>query len=121
MNLRKLFEEENGYSAMAVRQDYAGQTPYEDGFCDEYVEWLEKRNNVEAVKIGLNEETDNAILFKLMNNFIKNKANGLCIDTSQILINIGEDGKSIGVNIDWEDCEFQNITNFENIKVNIKK
>ncbi len=43
MDLREKFKKENGYGVMAVRQDYAGQTPYEDGFCDEYVEWLEAK------------------------------------------------------------------------------
>jgi len=45
MKLREEFEKENGFGVMAVRQDYAGQTPYEDGFCDEYVEWLEDKLN----------------------------------------------------------------------------
>ena len=43
MDLREEFKKENGYGVMAVRQDYAGQRPYEDGFCDEYVEWLEAK------------------------------------------------------------------------------
>lgn len=43
MDLREEFKKEKGYGVMAVRQDYAGQRPYEDGFCDEYVEWLEAK------------------------------------------------------------------------------
>jgi hypothetical protein len=43
--LRKQFKDEQGISVMAYRQDYGGQTPYEDGFNDEYVEWLEERLN----------------------------------------------------------------------------
>lgn len=43
MDLREKFKKEKGYGVMAVRQDYAGQRPYEDGFCDEYVEWLESK------------------------------------------------------------------------------
>ena len=43
MDLREKFKKEKGFSVMAVRQDYAGQRPYEDGFCDEYVEWLEAK------------------------------------------------------------------------------
>jgi len=51
MDLREQFEKENGFGVMAIRQDYAGQTPYEDGFCDEYVEWLEnKLNNDDIIK-----------------------------------------------------------------------
>ena len=49
MDLREEFKKENGYGVMAVRQDYAGQRPYEDGFCDEYVEWLEAK----VKKLGL--------------------------------------------------------------------
>ena len=43
MDLREKFKKEKGYGVMAVRQDYAGQRPYEDGFCDDYVEWLEAK------------------------------------------------------------------------------
>ena len=43
MDLREKFKKEKGYGVMAVRQDYAGQRPYEDGFCDDYVEWLEDK------------------------------------------------------------------------------
>ena len=43
INLREEFKKENGYGVMAFRQDYSGQKPYEDGFCDEYVEWLEAK------------------------------------------------------------------------------
>lgn len=43
MDLREKFKKEKGFGVMAVRQDYAGQRPYEDGFCDEYVEWLEAK------------------------------------------------------------------------------
>ena len=43
MDLREKFKKEKGYGVMAIRQDYAGQRPYEDGFCEEYVEWLESK------------------------------------------------------------------------------
>jgi len=43
MDLREKFKKEKGFSVMAIRQDYADQSPYEDGFCDEYVEWLESK------------------------------------------------------------------------------
>jgi hypothetical protein len=43
MDLREKFKKEKGYGVMAVRQDYSGQRPYEDGFCDDYVEWLESK------------------------------------------------------------------------------
>ena len=43
MDLREKFKKEKGYGVMAFRQDYAGQRPYEDGFCDDYVEWLEAK------------------------------------------------------------------------------
>ena len=49
MEIREEFKKENGYGVMAVRQNYAGQRPYEDGFCDEYVEWLEAK----VKKLGL--------------------------------------------------------------------
>jgi len=42
-NLRKEFTKETGISVKAIRQDYPGQKPYEDGFCDDYVLWLESR------------------------------------------------------------------------------
>lgn len=53
MKLKEQFEKETGFSAMALRQDYAGQTAYEDGVCDEYVEWLEtKVKNLDMHNIG---------------------------------------------------------------------
>jgi hypothetical protein len=47
MDLRKEFEKEKGYDCYAYRQDYAGAHQYQDGFSDDYVEWLESKvNNV---------------------------------------------------------------------------
>ena len=47
MDLRKQFEEEKGHDCYAYRQDYAGSHQYQDGFSDDYVEWLESKvNNV---------------------------------------------------------------------------
>ena len=43
MELREKFEKENGHNVYAYRQDYAGARPYQDGFNDEYVEWLENK------------------------------------------------------------------------------
>lgn len=43
MKLREKFKKETGFTAIAYRQDYGGQKPYEDGFADEYVEWLESK------------------------------------------------------------------------------
>tara|TARA_R110002012_G_scaffold185773_1_gene352358 strand:+ start:187 stop:354 length:168 start_codon:yes stop_codon:yes gene_type:complete len=40
--LREEFKKQNKGSVMAFRQDYSAQRPYEDGFSDEYVEWLEE-------------------------------------------------------------------------------
>jgi hypothetical protein len=43
MELREKYEKENGHNVYAYRQDYAGARPYQDGFNDEYVEWLESK------------------------------------------------------------------------------
>lgn len=58
MELREKFEKETGDSVMAYRQDYSGQTPYEDGFSDEYVEWLESKikNSSSCVAVGQSEQ-----------------------------------------------------------------
>tara|TARA_R110000803_G_scaffold208634_1_gene277428 strand:+ start:125 stop:289 length:165 start_codon:yes stop_codon:yes gene_type:complete len=39
--LRKEFENENGFDCYCYLQPYAGANKEEDGFNDEYVEWLE--------------------------------------------------------------------------------
>ena len=43
MELREQFEDEKGYNCYAYRQDYAGGHQYEDGFNDDYVQWLEHK------------------------------------------------------------------------------
>jgi hypothetical protein len=43
MDLRKEYKEETKYDCVAYTQDYAGARPYQDGFTDEYVEWLENK------------------------------------------------------------------------------
>lgn len=47
MDLRKEFEKEKGHDCYAYLQKYAGANKEQDGFNDEYVEWLESKvNNV---------------------------------------------------------------------------
>ena len=65
MDLREEFKKENGYGVMAVRQDYAGQRPYEDGFCDEYVEWLEAK----VKKLSLHNVSQQRELFDAILDF----------------------------------------------------
>jgi hypothetical protein len=48
--LREEFREEMGHDCFAYRQEYAGAARAQDGFCDEYVEWLEARLAVAAEK-----------------------------------------------------------------------
>ena len=42
MNLREQFKKEKDFDCYAYRQDYAGAHQYQDGFNDDYVEWLEE-------------------------------------------------------------------------------
>jgi len=43
MELREKFEKEKGHNVYAYRQEYAGAKVEEDGFNDDYVEWLESK------------------------------------------------------------------------------
>jgi len=45
MDLRKEFEKEKGHDCYAYLQKYAGANKEQDGFNDEYVEWLESKVN----------------------------------------------------------------------------
>lgn len=56
MDLREKFKKEKGFGVMAIRQDYAGQRPYEDGFCDDYVEWLESKVKNQSISISQQRE-----------------------------------------------------------------
>lgn len=79
MELREKYKKETGYSVMAVRQDYAGQRPYEDGFCDEYVEWLESKVKIFSLS-GVSQRSE------LLKAFIKdadNKGNILLLESEQ--------------------------------------
>lgn len=68
MELREMFEKENGYNVYAYRQEYAGAKPYQDGFNDEYVEWLESKvKNISLCAISQQSE--------LLNVFLKNAEN----------------------------------------------
>lgn len=79
MELREKFKKETECSVMAYRQDYGGQTPYEDGFCDEYVEWLESKvKNLSLCAVSQRSE--------LLKAFIKdadNKGNIVLIESEQ--------------------------------------
>ena len=46
MDLREQYKKEKDYDCYAYRQDYAGAKMYQDGYSDEYVEWLESKVNV---------------------------------------------------------------------------
>ncbi len=79
MELREKFKKETGDSVMAYRQDYGGQTPYEDGFNDEYVEWLESKvKNLSLCAVSQRSE--------LLKAFLKdadNKGNIVLIESEQ--------------------------------------
>ena len=45
MDLRKEFEKEKEHDCYAYLQKYAGANREQDGFNDEYVEWLESKVN----------------------------------------------------------------------------
>ncbi len=79
MELREKFKKETECSVMAYRQDYGGQRPYEDGFCDEYVKWLESKvKNLSLCAVSQRSE--------LLKAFIKdadNKGNIILIESEQ--------------------------------------
>jgi len=83
-NLRKEFTKETGISVKAIRQDYPGQKPYEDGFCDDYVLWLESRITKKR---------------KEANEFIKSIAEMVGIDTDVV----GFDGVTLSID-DFEEA-----------------
>jgi len=78
MDLREKFKKEKGYGVMAVRQDYAGQRPYEDGFCDEYVEWLEAK--VKNLSLCAVSESNPPIEVETMAEKVFTLANELAIN-----------------------------------------
>lgn len=79
MELREKFEKENRYNVYAYRQDYAGQRPYQNGFNDEYVEWLESKfKNLSLCAVSQRSE--------LLKAFLKdadNKGNIVLIESEQ--------------------------------------
>tara|TARA_R110000824_G_C14969476_1_gene652925 strand:+ start:502 stop:765 length:264 start_codon:yes stop_codon:yes gene_type:complete len=79
MELREKYEKENGHNVYAYRQDYAGARPYQDGFNDEYVEWLESKvKNLSLCAVSQQSE--------LLKAFLKNaddKGNIVLIESKQ--------------------------------------
>ncbi len=79
MELRKKFEEEKGYNVYAYRQEYAGASVEEDGFNDDYVEWLESKVKILSLS-GVSQRSE------LLKAFIKdadNKGNIVLIESEQ--------------------------------------
>ena len=66
MDLRKEFEKERGHDCYAYLQKYAGANKEQDGFNDEYVEWLESKVN--SVVLG---DVSNPLAPKEIENCMK--------------------------------------------------
>lgn len=79
MELREKYEKENGHNVYVYRQDYPGARPYQDGFNDEYVEWLESKvKNLSLCAVSQRSE--------LLKSFLKNaddKGNIVLIESEQ--------------------------------------
>lgn len=83
MELREEYEKENGHNVYAYRQDYAGARPYQDGFNDEYVEWLESKvKNLSLCAVSQRSELLKAFLKDADNkdNIVLIESEQKCID-----------------------------------------
>ena len=79
MELREKYEKENGHNVYAYRQDYAGARPYQNGFNDEYVEWLESKvKNLSLCAVSQRSE-----LLKVFLKDADNKGNIVLIESEQ--------------------------------------
>ena len=80
MDLRKEFEKEKGHDCYAYLQKYAGANKEQDGFNDEYVEWLESKVNNVVLDDVIKCECENSPIYR---EFDTGKA--LCYDCEKEL------------------------------------
>lgn len=82
MSQRELFKEEHGYDCYAYRQEYAGARQYQDGFNDEYVEWLEEKIS----KLSLCDKTQKNELLEALLKDADDKGNIVLIESIEKII-----------------------------------
>lgn len=82
MEQREIFKEEHGFDCYAYRQDYAGAHQYQDGFNDEYVEWLEMKIS----KLSLCDKTQKNELLEAFLKHADGKGNIVLIENEKKII-----------------------------------